>query len=1526
MLAAGMAKADDAIKELQRRLGRLARLDGVVVRAVDGPVLVASARWDPFALLTACSAGRPTVARLLAAATGDAEPQRLAAATLARARRDLKILAATPWLSLVRAAPRHFRGLHRSGPLDERWLLARQARVDALARTLQPAAATEDPEDPLADPLHQLVADLHGPAAALALGEWIRRSAELGAGRRREAARRIEGLARRLAEPGAACREPPGLSDMLDRAAAELVRLSRLPGRAAARRFEPILLRTLAWPAAPPGHPTPVPSDSPEIDDRPAITSPSARLLALAARVREHGGALVRALGSTRSAAQLAALRRVLGLFALCFPIDPDGPRLPPIDPDELAPLESRLRLALATTPAPSLSLTRALWLLRLPISPELVGALAPWLADGLDPALVERLIAIDEHGRLVGLAALGADAELAAAYAQWLLRLVPHYRRLGVAVELPPQHFMRLHATHRGGLALLAHCLFEHHAADERGADAQLARLRATLGLFAARPRRAEALLAELTQAPPGRGRERFPEFADWLGDAAVLDRYCHLCVLADEPVALSNSLRRDFDRHDRLVRQRDHLAALPTHTPALRARLGHLEAELQRGDLGDRGWTLRRLGERCDALQARAFARKLDDLLRDVLRDAIGIAPPSLTPAWRDALRFYLGAADRNRLLLGDLLRFAARHPGRPIAPTLARNQAWLARAAARMRTDPWLAPRVRHLELAGERHTLCVEDDPLEVLRMGLAFGTCLALDDGFNADSTVLNAVDVNKRVLYLRDARGSVVARKLIAVASDFTLLGYHLYCARDAEGRPAVRAAVDELCRELADACGLPLADHGAPEQIHPGFWYDDGAEPWSPHGSVTGLADYFAGLGRPVPEDLSEWAGRQARACLAAKRGELELGLSLLPELRGGPHVTALRTMIAARLDPRELARRARRDPTLARVLLATRARDDVPALLRAATGVALDSRLAHDLVDAAAHALPSAALARAWLAAAAHERRHAPHFDDHGLAHATTRIGEALACLPVAELLAACPELAALWAWVVAESPDCGFCREQGIHELHRALASAHAREPDPAAVISALRGRHGPLAQDAALHLAARFSLSHRPCALEHGAGATWLTRLTQRPLPAPQALRALRELLRARPDLADEPDMFAALVRQAGPQATHQDLPRPACPPLEALAELLLHLPDPAGLLAPWLGPRADDEPPPDLWLLHAHRRAVTPWRRQLARRAAADEPATATAWLARLGDVEALTRLGRTDHRGAQHLRWQVALHERPAAGPPDMSLLTAALTPRRLVSDPLNLDLGLLREAARALAAPIDPAALALALPVFRAAGLPPQLWHDLVGCLLRAGPPAPGLLPILRDLLQDPALAALPAAMITELAAIPALHGPLLQHLAVGLKGHRLAVHALISQLERAPCHDPAARDELIAAVILEAGDEATSLDTPLGAHERERFDLCLRAWLQRGTPAQWLANYRDLYDLGLQSRMLDALLTLAPARADELLHLRDLAAREWTPERDLDATVARGWLLAALADLPASPVPTDMSPRPPP
>ncbi len=1507
-----MAKATDAIKDLQRRLGHLARLDGVVVRTADGPVLLRPLHIDPFALADACRSGRPRLAAVLAAIACDGEPLHITPARLARAHRDLLRLAAFDWHAIVRGAPRQFRSF---GPLDARWLATREARLGALALALQQPPA--DDTDPIVD----LVTDLHGPAAAAVLDEWLQRSAGIGGQRRREAERRLAGLHRRLLDPHAAPTEPAPLAAFLDLLAAELLRLTRLPGRAAARKLEPLVRRALAWPQAASSH-APVPEDSPA-RPVPKDISPATRL-ALAARVHDLGATLVTALGTTRGAAHMLALRRVLGRFALAFPVDPAAPAPHPFAPDELERAEGLLR---ATTPGGDtlpLTLSRAVWLLRLPLNAPACLALAPWISAGLAPALVEQVIALKQHTHLT---ALTGDVALATAYADWLVRLVPHYRRLGIKVDLRPEHFARLHATHRGGLALLAHCLIEHHAPDERGADAQVARLRATLGLFTARPRRTEALLTELADAPAGRGRQHFPELAAWLGDTTQLDRYCHLSVLAGEPVTLSAALRRDFDRHDRLVRQRDHLAAQPALTPALQARLVRLDTELTQALPTDRGWTLRRLAERCELLQARAFARKLDELLRDLLREAIGVTPPALTPAWRDVLRFYLGAATRNRALLGELLRFAATHPATPISPTLPRNHAWLARAAAHMRTDAWLAPQVRTLELAGGRHILTLEPDPLEVLRMGIPFDTCLALDDGFNADSTVLNAVDINKRVLYLRDARGSIIARKLIAVSSEFGLLGYRLYCARDAADRPDITAAFDALCTDLAHACGLPLTNHGVPEQIHPGFWYDDGPAGWgTQHNDLAALAPYFAALGRPVPTRLSEWAHHRPRAWLAVTQGDLETALAVRPHLRTGPVVHAVDTMILARLGARELARRARRDRELAHVHVATQLARGPAAALRAALDVTYDRALWSGLAEILDHALPCAELTRAWFAAALHERRHAVHLDDHGLAHRTVRMAEALACLPVAEILARCPDLTHLWDWIVAEQSSCAQCREFGVLDLHRALTHAHAREPDPDAIVAALRGRHGPLAQDAALHIAARFSLAHRPCPLRHGLGASWLTRLTQRPLPAQHALRALRELLRARPALAELPDMFAALVRQAGPHAPHSDLPRPTTAPFTPLAELVLHLPDLAALLAPWLDPdiRASSwKPGPEE--LHVHRVTPTPWRRHLTRRAIADDPEDpanpaniiARLWLARLGELATLTRLGARRHLElAAYTHAQPALRDRPADVPCDMSLLTAASEARALLGtrDPATLDLALLREAVRALDPPHDPTTLRLAFDLLRATDLTPEIWADILDRLLAPAGPTPALVPMLRELLADAALRTLPAPLLARLAADPELHPPLLEHIERGLRSYHLDFATLYSQLEQAPGLDPTIRDALLDAYITRAGTDAANFDSPFGTKHDTHFARCLPIWT-RAAPDLWLAIYKELHDLHLQSQLLGALLTLPPERDADLTAIRHSALTGWTPhEHDHDEATARQWLLEAIPATPCA------------
>ncbi|MBL9103065.1 MAG: hypothetical protein JNL82_19120 [Myxococcales bacterium] len=1557
-----MAKAGDLIKELQRRIRNLERLVGALVPTAEGPVLldIAGVR-APFVAVDLARTHLPALPALLATLSLRREPHHLTPAFLARAHRDLKALELVDWLAVVRGAPRLFRS---HGPFDAGWLAMQEARLAGLTAALQTRSDGADLHDWPAT----LVAAVHGPAAAAALADWIDRSAALGPRRRREAARRVDALVRRLRDL-AAPREPSALAVTVDAAARAVARLAR-PGRAADRRLDLVLRDLLAWPAAAaPSHgDPPVPADSPDSPVPPVSLGPAASE-ALAARVRARAAPLIRGLGGARSPRRLAELRRTLTAYALAFAPDPAEPP-PVIDPDALELATTRLREA-GELP-PGLSLPRALWLLRLPLEPSTRAAVAPWVAAGFPPALLEQVIAHAQHDRLAG---LQGDVTLATAYADWLVRLVPHYKqRLGVDLELEPDHFARLHASHRGGLALLAHCLIEHHAPDERDPEAHLARLRATLGLFAARPRRAEALLADLSHAPAGRGRERFPEFAAWLGDPALLDRYCHLCELAGEPVALSNTLRRDLGRLPKLLRQRDWLLTRSDRTAEQDRRLAALAAELAASEHADPAWTRRRLAERCEALQARAFARRLDAVLRELLGEALGVAPPALTPAWRDAVRFWLGESARNRGLLTRLLRFAVAHPGRPIAAATPQGQAWIARAGEHMRVDAWLAPRRRALDLDDQRLAISLEDDPLEALRMGIPFGTCLSLADGFNADSAVLNAVDPNKRVLYVRDARGAVVARKLLAVSSAFTLLGYRLYADRRL---PGLGELVGEFCRALAADCGLALADAGAPAEVHPGFWYDDQPVAWTGPGrhDLAALAGYFTRMGRPTPHRLEAWSLRYLHAWDAWARGDVALAADLVDRTTGsaaeGPGD------LLAEHHGRALARLARNDPRLALVHLRRSARAGAPALLQAVAAFPDLSSARNDVADALEHAPSSAAVARAWLAAVARAPRDVARFDDHGLEHRTTQIGRHLGLLPVGELLAACAVLDEVWAWILGHSPSCHDCRGHAEWDVRAAAVAAHARAPDPAAVVAALQGRRGRLAQTVALHLAARFSLALRPCPLEPGLGATWLTRLVQRPQPAPQVLPILRGLWRARPDLSDSADLFAALVRQAGPHATHVHLPAPEDSPLGELAELLLHLPAPTALLAPWLAPQVEPvDWTPGRWTLHVHRRGPTPMRRRLAQRMTHDGSEHARAWLARLGDEAALARPGggRLHRLAAADVARQLALltpepparrparapvpgdtstvpvpgdtsrapapgdtSRAPAPGdtsrvpaPEDMSasasapadvppeftrFLAAVAVDRELrAREPAAVDLALLREAVRAVLRAREPApraaeVLERALELFNLAGLDGSMaWHDLLAVLTpEHAAAAPHLHPTLTALLARDDLRGLDRELVARLSAARALHPALVARLLDDDRSYHCQIHPTISRLRHAACPDPAARDELIAALIAAAGPRAADIDTAMHADDHARFLACLPLWT-RLPDAEWLAVYRELRELHLQSLTLDTRLAATPDPAARAA-LRALAESEWDrPERDDEADTARTWLLAAL------------------
>ena len=198
-----------------------------------------------------------------------------------------------------------------------------------------------------------------------------------------------------------------------------------------------------------------------------------------------------------------------------------------------------------------------------------------------------------------------------------------------------------------------------------------------------------------------------------------------------------------------------------------------------------------------------------------------------------WMDAMSM------SQQTCLQELITTYDRH-GRDYKRHLTDNQAWLAKASVYgLDLARWLAAEPHQEVVRRQPVEITLASDLHHILRMGDHFRTCLSLGD-CNEMSVLANAYDANKHVVFMfaaEDAgRSHPIARQLIAVSSDFELLGYRCYVDSrwgDVELRQQVIAAMAAYCGRLAAQCGLVLADQGSPQEIEDHFWYDDGECEW---------------------------------------------------------------------------------------------------------------------------------------------------------------------------------------------------------------------------------------------------------------------------------------------------------------------------------------------------------------------------------------------------------------------------------------------------------------------------------------------------------------------------------------------------------------------------------------------------------------------------------------------------------------------------------------------------------------------
>lgn len=186
-----------------------------------------------------------------------------------------------------------------------------------------------------------------------------------------------------------------------------------------------------------------------------------------------------------------------------------------------------------------------------------------------------------------------------------------------------------------------------------------------------------------------------------------------------------------------------------------------------------------------------------------------------------------------DSNRKWLKGLARSRVRATPSDIEMHPA-NLAFLRKLAANgVDANCWRSAFPRSYPLVqGVTLALHLETDPLKILQMGNLFDTCLSLGR-FNSYSTITNAVEANKRVVYAQDQKGKIVARQLWGLSAEGKLLGFRLYTRYDGAREQEVAALFWRYAREFAAACYLELSNKGDVPTLFLPRWWDDGSYSW---------------------------------------------------------------------------------------------------------------------------------------------------------------------------------------------------------------------------------------------------------------------------------------------------------------------------------------------------------------------------------------------------------------------------------------------------------------------------------------------------------------------------------------------------------------------------------------------------------------------------------------------------------------------------------------------------------------------
>jgi hypothetical protein len=165
--------------------------------------------------------------------------------------------------------------------------------------------------------------------------------------------------------------------------------------------------------------------------------------------------------------------------------------------------------------------------------------------------------------------------------------------------------------------------------------------------------------------------------------------------------------------------------------------------------------------------------------------------------------------------------------RYPSNPYTDHPANRNFLDKLATAGIVMEPWYQDELvlEGKTAKGMAYRVAFAREVLDYLRMGALFGTCLSPSEG-NFYSTISNAVDINKQVLYGKTEDGQVVGRCLFALNQQGRILTYHRYHRDPEDGFDPL---VDQFADQLASQMGTRRAGSGKVAKLVSSRWYDDG-------------------------------------------------------------------------------------------------------------------------------------------------------------------------------------------------------------------------------------------------------------------------------------------------------------------------------------------------------------------------------------------------------------------------------------------------------------------------------------------------------------------------------------------------------------------------------------------------------------------------------------------------------------------------------------------------------------------------